>query len=469
MKNLLMRRRAALKHSNIPRGVYPISLAVALLVWMNSSAGQTVRFDALKITLTTRDSLKLEDCLNYAREGNPDLRLSALEVQMAHAQKMEVMGQRLPSIGFGAGYTRLSESQRLIPAGIPNEPGVFGREIINGDLSLGLPLFTGGKITAEISQASQKMKASVARLERARQEISFSVTSVFYGILSQNRRLQSVRFARDSLLEHQKRVEELLAAGKAAKVDLLKIQVRLADLNYRIIREEDLLKRQKLLLLNLMGMPLDPDSLALADDPAAVLPDRDLNWSLDQVYQMRSDFLSLQSLREAQARKLASVKAVRLPVISTFAGVGVKWMPQAEVVQYGAEETDLLVKGGINLNLPLFQGGQISSRIQQQQIALQELDESLIKLRLQIRMEVESAWNAFRAAQARFAAGEVSVEQAQEAYQIEQEKFLLGKGTMVEVLDAQSALLEAESNYFSALSDLQISSAQLDLALGLNR
>ncbi len=40
---------------------------------------------------------------------------------------------------------------------------------------------------------------------------------------------------------------------------------------------------------------------------------------------------------------------------------------------------------------------------------------------------------------------------------------------MVEVLDAQSALLDAESNYFSALSDFRISSTQLDLALGLSR
>jgi outer membrane protein TolC len=61
------------------------------------------------------------------------------------------------------------------------------------------------------------------------------------------------------------------------------------------------------------------------------------------------------------------------------------------------------------------------------------------------------------------------VEQAEEGYGIEQDKYNLGKGTIVDVLDAQAALLEAQSTYYRALADHEIAKAQLRLARGETR
>ena len=59
-----------------------------------------------------------------------------------------------------------------------------------------------------------------------------------------------------------------------------------------------------------------------------------------------------------------------------------------------------------------------------------------------------------------------SIEQAEESLRIEREKYELGKGSITDVLDAQAALLEAQTVYYNALADYNSSVAQWRLAIG---
>ena len=61
---------------------------------------------------------------------------------------------------------------------------------------------------------------------------------------------------------------------------------------------------------------------------------------------------------------------------------------------------------------------------------------------------------------------ERSIEQAKESLRIEREKYDLGKGSITDVLDAQSALLDAQSIYYHALRDYNTAVAQWYLAIG---
>ena len=61
---------------------------------------------------------------------------------------------------------------------------------------------------------------------------------------------------------------------------------------------------------------------------------------------------------------------------------------------------------------------------------------------------------------------EKAVEQARESLRIEREKYNLGKGAIVDVLDAQSAMLDSQTNYYRALADYNTAIAQFRLAVG---
>jgi outer membrane protein len=91
----------------------------------------------------------------------------------------------------------------------------------------------------------------------------------------------------------------------------------------------------------------------------------------------------------------------------------------------------------------------------------------LRRLELQVRLEVETALLNITSARERIEAAGKALTQAEESLRIEREKYDLGKGTIIDVLDAQSALLDAQTNYYRALADLNIAHASLALATGV--
>jgi outer membrane protein TolC len=124
---------------------------------------------------------------------------------------------------------------------------------------------------------------------------------------------------------------------------------------------------------------------------------------------------------------------------------------------------------GVVLDYPIFDGGRISSKIREQESRLLSAQQLLRKLELQIRLEVETALLNASSARQRVTATQKAIEQARESLRIERTRYDLGKGTITDVLDAQSASLEAETNYYRALVDYNLASAQLALATGERR
>ncbi len=61
---------------------------------------------------------------------------------------------------------------------------------------------------------------------------------------------------------------------------------------------------------------------------------------------------------------------------------------------------------------------------------------------------------------------EKAIESAREAVRVERLKFDAGSGTTTEVIDAQTALLRADSDYYQALYDREIALASLRKAMG---
>jgi outer membrane protein TolC len=118
------------------------------------------------------------------------------------------------------------------------------------------------------------------------------------------------------------------------------------------------------------------------------------------------------------------------------------------------------------LDLPIFEGGRIEARVRQERARLSAEQERLRRLELQIRLDVETAILNIGSSAQRVEATGKAIDQAEESLRIEREKYDLGRGSITDVLDAQSALLDSQTNYYLALADYSTASAQLKLAVG---
>ena len=118
---------------------------------------------------------------------------------------------------------------------------------------------------------------------------------------------------------------------------------------------------------------------------------------------------------------------------------------------------------------PIFDGGRITAQINEQEARLASAQANLRKLELQIRLDVETALLNVNSARKRVQATQKAIEQSKESFRIESEKYDLGKGSITDVLDAQSAMLDTQTNHYRALAEYNIALAQLGLATGEKR
>ncbi len=404
-------------------------------------------------------ALTLEQCVDLALRNNPDIAKRQWDVQTAVTEKDIAEGAFWPTVHGQAGFMH-SREDRLIK---PRRPGArdvlgFSDNLLFGDIVLAMPLYTGGRLENQLKAADLLARASEQQLAHSRVELVFNVSSVFYAMLGQKEAINSLLFSQKALLEHHKRTKELLEAQKAARVDLLRTEVRLADIEQQLLRERNVLDVQRFVLASLLG--LEKRSVAVQGQLAMDDAPGSLDEALPKALAHRQDHQSLVSAVEAQRKRLEAAKAGRLPEVSLRASYGSRWDSD------DVDEDNEVGEVGVLIDVPIFEGGRIGARIRRERNRLGAQEESLRQRRLQIQVEVETATSNIESTRARVGVMQKAVEQAKESLRIEREKYELAKGAIVDVLDAQSALLDSQMNYYRALAEYNTALAQFRLAVG---
>ena len=410
--------------------------------------------------------LTLNEAIGIALAHNPDVAAADWDYRAAQARQDYAWGARQPRLSAVGSYAHHLDEQRLLPVRQPGDPAILSRDIVSGDLVLTMPIFTGGRLINQIEAAELLQQAAGHRLARNREELVFNVSSVFFSILAQRQVIESLEFSVRTLEQHLGRVDALVAAQKAAKVDRLRTEVRLADVQQRLVRERNVMAIQHRALASLLGSEDHGETLSIQGDleldEGVSVPQFDA--AMEMARSGRDDYLAARSALEAQARNVEAARAGHSPTVFVQGSYGGRWAAGSPTGT--GDELDDIGRIGLGAEIPLYEGGQVNAQVQEQRANLAAARERLRKLELQIRLDIETALLNVRSSQERIVAIQTSVEQAQESLRIEREKYDLGKGAIIDVLDAQSALLDAQTNYYRALADYYVALAQMKLAMG---
>jgi len=330
-------------------------------------------------------------------------------------------------------------------------------------------------MVSETSAAGKLSTAEKKKFIRTRDELAYTIKSVYFSILGQQKLLDSLDFSRRAIENNRKRIAQLVEVQKAAKVDLLRTEVRLSDLNQNIIKEENTLAIQRRLLFSLMGYDAPPENVRLEDKASLPAEESlDIGLLIEAALKNRPDYQAAKDRLEAQALRVDVAKAGHLPSINLIGSYGIRNAPSPSdvgtypITKEKTKSTEDVGYVGMVLSVPLFEGGRVSAKVREETALLAAAQNRLRKLELQIRQETEASALEVMSNISRFKATLKSIEQAKESLRIESLKYELGKGHITDLLDAQAALLQAEASNCRACIDYHISAAKLKLATGGN-
>jgi outer membrane protein len=208
------------------RGLASVGLALGGAILLSVSGLSAQKSDSL---------LTLQASRAYARQHSPRLSGKTQSVITAQAAIAVARAERLPRLTLGAaarGSTQASETAMGFPltglAEIP-EGQPFTKGHLNADVRATIPVYTDGRIGSDVSLARAQKDLATFGVHDVERDLDFDVTTVYASMVQLDRDIDAARESVDALTESRRVISQMLDEGKVARVDLLKVDTRLAD------------------------------------------------------------------------------------------------------------------------------------------------------------------------------------------------------------------------------------------------
>jgi outer membrane protein len=415
--------------------------------------------------LAAESSLDLTSVIAYAEKHNPNLRIAQKGIETEQFGIDAARSNLLPKVNFGSDATRFRYPTPLTPIVIQTpltlnlELPDFERTIYDASASFTLPLYKGGRIVRNLRIAQTRKAMAEDNYAASLQDLVYNLTSTYHKILQLQKLLESNEARVEQLELHKRDVEAFLQAGTAPRLDLLKTEVELAHARDDVIAVKNNLEAAFSLLRELMGMDDASPPFSIADQPlsrAAYPSDQE---ALDTALAKRPDFRAIERKKKIAEDQIRVAQGKWLPDIS---GTG-------QYIKRAGDSTTFKEDYyfGVNLTIPVFDGGLIRSEVNANKIEMEKVKEEERAMRLSISRELKDARIAIDNASDRMSVAEAAIESATETLRVEHLRYETGAGTTTDVIDAETALLRAETDSFQAVYDREIGLASLKKGMGI--
>lgn len=401
--------------------------------------------------------LTLDEAVRRVLQCHPDVLSAQAAIVQARAQAKIQQARVWPQVNLGYNHRENKSLGRPINVG----GGVIssgGGRSTQRDLAVTLDyqIYDSAR-RYQIRQAEAQAAAQVFGLPDAQRLLAFETRSNYYNILANLQLSRALMQSVAASERHRAMVEARITEGVAPRSDLLPVLLEISQARLQAVQAETNLQTSEAALRALLRLPAGtPLELTPVAPAPPTLPD--VRQLVAQADDRRPDVQQQElSIRAAQlATRVAEVqRGVQLSANATadygrHTGVtGDSWS-----VQFGA-------------TYPLFSGGAAQATVTSARAAEEIQRQRLDSLLLQVQDQVETAYAQVTQAAAAVADAGVARQNAENNLAAAEARYGEGLAIIIEVTDAQVALLQAQVAEIQARLNQATALAALDQALGL--
>lgn len=457
------------------------------------------------------DTLTLQDCRSLALKSNTNYKISQEKVQESEALRKMALAQFFPKATANGAYFWNEKNAQLLsgeqqnrinnmgttitqditdnlPSFIPsswrndinsilvnriatplNGIGSDITDALNFDLSqvwagaisVYQPIYLGGKLRAMYRSAKALSDISALQADKAQEDLMISVDEAYWRVISlQQKQALAQQYCNllDTLCNN---IQAMVDAEVATLGDLAKVRVKLNEAQISLAKANSGLALSKMLLMQICGLPLDAD---FAFDEPALLSD---NQTLDSInmQEVFANRTELAQLRQAGVVADAAVSIARSAVLPNLLAHGSYVVTNPSIFNGYQSSFDGMYSVGAVLNVPLCHPGAFyaikAAKHRRNQVQMQQ-SEAQEKITLQVnKLNYELG-----VANAKLIQTQSNIEQAEENLKLAQESFAAGMISSSDLLQAQTAWMQANSEQLDASIEARMCYLYLQQALG---
>lgn len=414
-------------------------------------------------------TLKQAVQLALAPEGNTRVKLAQEDLQQSELRSLEARAALLPDFesyveyqnetvnlaAFGFNFKNIFKELPIAGFSIPTFVGPFS--VLDARASVNQTVFDFGSIRRY--QASKlAIEATKADNQGTHDQVSDQVARAYLAGLQAQASVEAQR-ANVELSESLLRLaQQQKAAGTGTGIEITRAEVQLANDRQALLVAENEVDRTHLQLLKVIGLRLD-NPVELVDKLTYVAMENvDVAQALATANQHRAELRAQERRQDTARLNYSAAKSDRLPSVSAFANYG-----DIGTSVYSALPTRSI---GATVRIPIFNGGRLDAQRAESASQLRQESIRTADLRDQIELDVRTAIDSLRNADAQVKAAEEGLSLAEMEVAQAERRYKAGVTNSIEVTDAQTRLARARENRVNALYNYNLARIELGTATG---
>ncbi len=413
--------------------------------------------------------LRLSDAAKEALKANLNLAAGRLGVEAGEKEVAQVRSVLLPQLEAAFDMSRRRDDFPIVTRGLAAE------RTTEASLNFSQLVFSEQAL-ANLAIQERLQIAHQAQQRSLEVDIVYQAATSYLRILAEKTQLDIQRSSLRLAQANWKLAKDRVEVGKADVSDIYRWENEIATARQRMLRARADLDQARDRLNRLLQRPIEdrfPVTPATLDDPSLFTSRSELFQVVDneRAFRLMARFLLAEAMHEspdlaelearinAQRRRLASERwAWVLPEAALSARgsrvLSEKWAPGSTIRL--EDENDWRL--GLNVSLPLLEGGGHVARTQQARIILNQLLVQREALAQSIERDLRDGLHALRASHPAIRLSQQAAEAARKTYDLVSRNYARGTRSVVDLLDARNASLAAEQTaanaVYQALADL---------------
>ena len=445
------------------------TLILALLFM--SSLGLFSQAEEKKTDFTLKEAQDFAVVNSYFTRG------AIMDVTMAEQKVKEITGLGLPQITGNASYNYFIDiPTQLIPANAfdPNAPADEFAELQFGtkhNMKTGIQvnqmIFDGAYV---IGLKASKTYRELAYAKKAKSvvEIKRDVVKAYGLAIVSKMNLDYVKENEAKLKSLVKENQAIYDAGFLEEKDLDQVKLLLLNTQSVLIETINGYKVSQDMLKFTMGMPIGETIVLTQDIEAIKKPFIAKNENLNAKLSLSThvDYRRASANLESQSLSLSNEKMTYYPKLygflnlegnnfgnefNAFSSSG-KWFPTTIV--------------GLQLNVPIFTGGQRHMKVQQAKVGLEQAELQLEQMEQGLQLDLANKRNTYEAAMNKLDINQKNLDLSSRIKDQTRIKYKEGMSSSVELTQTENQFLQSQINFVLSMYDVITSKADLDYALG---
>ncbi|WP_035587258.1 TolC family protein [Hippea jasoniae] len=412
-------------------------------------------------TISFAGELSLNDVVNLSFKNNHLIKAYRYTIESAVLNKKAATSAMLPSLKFTYNYTHLKDKPFSYVMGMKMIMG--DKDMAKWQIELIQPIFTGFALSTQREIAKLGINLSKIYLLQAKLDIAEKAKVAYFNILLAEKFVNISKERVKQLKAHLKDAENFYKEGLIPLNDLLKSKVAFAHAKIEYEKAKNNLKIAKSYLNMIMGKNINQNIKIKPIDSL-----KNYHFDLDQLFRIAlNNNPSIKAFRlmiKQSKLKIKLIESDYYPHITAFAAYQQSGRDILASDNNFSNQHNTMV--GVQINWDVFDSFKTTFEKEAQQHKVFELLEKFNNLKDQIKLNVKEAYLNLQTAKNNINVAKAALKQAIENYRVTNLRYKQQLTTSTEVLDAQTYLTKAKTDYYSALYGYYIAVAKLKRAIG---